>query len=138
MRVYLAAGFSHKDEIAEKTRELQALGVQVTSTWPWEEVKPATQLHEVSEEYLTTHAQRDINEINEADTIILFTQESTKPFCRGGRMHEFGYAHAAGKQLIVIGPRENIFHYLPTVTVYPSWETLILEIRPQLKFEFGE
>jgi nucleoside 2-deoxyribosyltransferase len=127
--VYLAAGFSRKDEIAEKSKELRLLGVQVTSTWPWEEVPANCTLADCSDTYHQDNAARDIAEINAADSIILFTQDPTKPFCRGGRMHEFGYAHARGKRLVVVGPRENIFHYLPTVNVYPTWEALIQELK---------
>jgi hypothetical protein len=37
-------------------------------------------------------------------------------------MHEFGYAMGRGKKLFVCGPRENIFHYLPNVTVCADFE----------------
>lgn len=82
----------------------------------------------VTDDYLIEHAAKDISEISEGDTIILFTQDPKLPFCRGGRMHEFGYAHAAGKRCIVVGPRENIFHYLPNVEVFPTWEALLAEV----------
>lgn len=39
---------------------------------------------------------------------------------RGGRHVEFGLALALDKKLVVIGPRENIFHYHPAVIAYPS------------------
>ena len=40
---------------------------------------------------------------------------------RGGRHAEFGIALALGKRVIVIGPRENVFHALPAVERYESW-----------------
>lgn len=129
MIAYIAAGYSRKNEMVEKIAELAHLGIQVTSTWPYEPHSPNSQLGEISDEDYLDLAKRDIAEINEADTVILFTQEPTKPFVRGGRMHEFGYAHAAGKRLIVIGPRENIFHYLPSVKVYHSWEAFTNEVK---------
>jgi nucleoside 2-deoxyribosyltransferase len=122
MKFYLAAGFSRKDEIAQKCRELEAVGHEVTCTWPWEDVSPNAGLQDVDCPFV---AHKDIAEIDASDGVILFTQEPTKPFLRGGRMHEFGYAHGKGKRLIVCGPRENIFHYLPGVEVYPTWQALL-------------
>ena len=40
---------------------------------------------------------------------------------RGGRHVEFGMGWAWGKRLIVVGPRENVFHLLPTVEQFDSW-----------------
>lgn len=125
MRFYLAAGFSRKNEIATKCTQLEGLGVGVTSTWPWEDAHPNATLEDVGEQHLLVHGAKDIKEIDEADGVILFTQEPTKPFVRGGRMHEFGYAHGKGKRLIVCGPRENIFHYLPGVEVFDTWDNLL-------------
>jgi nucleoside 2-deoxyribosyltransferase len=126
MKFYLAAGFSRKDEIAEKTRQLESKGIGVTSSWPWEDASPNATLQDVD---CPIVAAKDIAEIDAADGVILFTQEPTKPFVRGGRMHEFGYAQGKGKRLIVVGPRENIFHYLPNVHVYPTFEALLEVIR---------
>src|ERR1700689_4233102 len=112
MRVYIAAAFARKNEIAEKSQELENLGIKVTSTWPWEDAAPNSTMDEVGPEYLKRNARKDLNETVAADAIILFTQSPEKPFVRGGRMHEAGFAQAAGKSLLICGPRENIFHYL--------------------------
>ena len=44
---------------------------------------------------------------------------------RGGRHVEFGLALAAGKRLCIVGPRENIFHFLPRVEVFRSTDDLV-------------
>jgi nucleoside 2-deoxyribosyltransferase len=129
MRVYLAASYSRKKEIFERAEHLRSLGVEVTSTWMLEPHSPNSTLGELPFEEYVSLAERDLEEINEADTIILFTQDPTKPFVRGGRMHEFGYAHASSKRLIIIGPRENIFHYLPIVEVHHSWESFTRSLK---------
>jgi nucleoside 2-deoxyribosyltransferase len=131
LKFYLAAGFSRKEEIAAKSCQLVGIGVGVTSTWPTEKVNPNHSLNDVSDEYLRIHGEKDIREIDEADGVILFTQECTKPFVRGGRMHEFGYAHGRGKRLIVCGPRENIFHYIPGVEVFPTWNELVTALEAE-------
>lgn len=125
MKFYLAAGFSRKDEIADKAKQLMHMRIGVTSTWPWEDATPQATLADLGDQHLIVNGEKDIAEIDAADGVILFTQEPTQPFVRGGRMHEFGYAHGKGKRLIVCGPKENIFHYLPEVEVVPTWEALL-------------
>jgi nucleoside 2-deoxyribosyltransferase len=124
MKVYLAAGFARKQEIAEKSQELRSLGIMVTSTWPYEDMQPDAKLNEVTDEYWAENARRDLNEILAADALILFTHDPLIPFCRGGRMHEAGFAQGSGKTLLVCGPKENIFHWLPEVNQFDTWEAL--------------
>ena len=123
-KVYMAAGFARKNEIAEKSQELENLGIKVTSTWPWEEAAPNSTMDEVGPDYLTKNARKDLEEIIRADTLILFTHDPLIPFCRGGRMHEAGFAQGLGKTLMICGPRENIFHYLPEINQFNTWEEL--------------
>lgn len=132
MKFYLAAGFSRKDEIADKTKQLTDIGVGVTSSWPWEDAAPNSTLADVGYTHLLVNGAKDIAEIEAADGVILFTQDPRTPFVRGGRMHEFGYAHGKGKRLIVCGPRENIFHYLPLVEVFDTFEDLKDGLRGEL------
>lgn len=124
MKIYMAAGFSRKNEIAEKSQELENLGIKVVSTWPWEDAAPNSTMAEVGSDYLRKNARKDLNEILAADALILFTQDPEKPFVRGGRMHETGFAQALGKTLLICGPRENIFHYLPEFNQFDTWESL--------------
>jgi nucleoside 2-deoxyribosyltransferase len=128
MKFYLAAGFSRKNEMAEKAKQLQSMTIGVTSTWPWEDASPNASMADLGDEHLIVNGAKDIAEIDAADGVILFTQDPTIPFLRGGRMHEFGYAHGKGKRLIVCGPKENIFHYLPGVEVVESWEALLTQL----------
>lgn len=44
---------------------------------------------------------------------------------RGGRHVEFGMAIALGKRAIVVGSQENVFHLLPGVEVYATWEACL-------------
>ena len=47
--------------------------------------------------------------------VIVFTGE---PSTSGGLHTEFGMALALKKRLILVGPRENVFHTLPEVEYY--------------------
>ena len=125
MKLYLAAGFSRKHEMQDKSSKLERLGYEVISSWPWEEIAPTTTLAECTTEHLLKHGRIDIKEIENCDALLLFTQDPSIPFCRGGRMHEAGYAHALGKHVVVIGPRENIFHYLPEIGWYPTFDAFL-------------
>jgi nucleoside 2-deoxyribosyltransferase len=62
-----------------------------------------------------------LQDVLSADSIIAFTEEPRSDG-RGGRHVEFGVAVAMGKRLIVVGPRENAFHCLSEVAVYPTWK----------------
>src|SRR3990167_4827650 len=69
-------------------------------------------------------AEEDIQDLVKADTMIQFTG----PVRQGGRHVEFGYAIGSSfiNRLILIGERENVFHYLKNVEQYPDWESYCL------------
>ena len=46
-----------------------------------------------------------------ADAVIIFTETEYNP-CNRWRHVEFGLALAQDKGVIIVGPRENVFHYL--------------------------
>ena len=71
----------------------------------------------------SAYAETDIADIHAADTIVSFTGGGGK----GGRHVEFGLGIALGKRLVVIGPREHVFHTLPQVEQYPDLESFLLE-----------
>lgn len=138
MRVYIASAFSTIKEVRKQRDELKAIGIDCTSTWADETADPNIQMTDKSltDSFLLYTAITDIKDIDRSDAIVLITQEPTKPFVRGGRMHEFGYAMGRGKKLFVCGPRENIFHYLPTVTVCADFEeTKQALLKHQLEME---
>jgi nucleoside 2-deoxyribosyltransferase len=127
-KIYLAAMFSLKDEIAKRKAELQLLGYTITSTWTEEKASPTCSLKDYGEDYHTLYAGRDIEEINSCDVLVLFTVDPDKATLRGGRHFESGYATGKQKQVVVVGPRENIFHYLPEVVVLNSWNQFVEEL----------
>lgn len=71
----------------------------------------------------------DIGDIECADVFIAFSEPPRSTASRGGRHVEFGYAHALGKVIVVVGAPENLFHYLPFVLLYPDWETFLEEVQ---------
>jgi len=66
-----------------------------------------------------------------ADAVIVFTEIPNAVLATGGSHVEFGLALAQGKRVIVVGPRENVFHYLlPDSQIFATWNKA-LTIRRQ-------
>lgn len=123
MRVYIAARYTRKEEMKEVRRKLSEIGIASTSNWLEEPHSATTQLTELTNEQNTEYAEADLRDIDRADHVLFFSEADLTP--RGGRHVEFGYALAQGKRIHVVGPKENIFHYLPTVTNYDTLEAYL-------------
>ena len=116
MRVYLAGPFSWKDALKTYSLELNEMGIEVTSSWLDEEASPDSTLDQFSTEHNQKIANIDVADIERADVVAVFTINPLgPPKPRGGRHWETGYAQGRGKEVIIIGPKENIFHYLDNV-----------------------
>ena len=68
-------------------------------------------------------AEMDRDDVLRADALVLFTEEGERS--NGGRHVEFGLALATGKSIIVVGPKEHLFHRLPEVRVVASREEAV-------------
>jgi nucleoside 2-deoxyribosyltransferase len=121
-KVYLAARYSEKLEISEQAEIFRNNGIGVTSTWLEETHHPGTEMSEIHVDTLTDYANNDLRDIDLADWFVFHSVEPTIPTVRGGRHVEFGYALAKGKNILVVGPEENIFHHLPEVNHVSNWD----------------
>ena len=113
MKVYLAAAWSRRLEIKAVAERLTDLGVEVTSRWLTE----AGLATKASDKFLRESAYVDLADVDAADAIVRFTDNSTADFVAkqlisGARMVEFGYAKARGKTLYVVGGKQNVFDHL--------------------------
>lgn len=63
----------------------------------------------------------DWEDVNAAKIVISFTEPPRSTANRGGRHVEFGIALANKARVIVVGHRENIFHWLPIVEFFKTW-----------------
>ncbi len=131
MKIYLAAQYERHDEMRGVRDVLQALGHQVTSRWIDQhggdalEAATADQLDKEPEK-CAKFALADIEDLEAADTVMSFTRPGGGG--RGGRHVEFGYAIRGGKRLVLVGPREHVFHTLPQVEHYPDWPHLVMAL----------
>lgn len=114
MKTYLAARFPRREEMENLVPFFADLGFDITARWVFG-----------GEEGLTRAeiADLDLEDVENAECIILFTEKYGTPQPGGGRFVEFGYALAQGLRAIVIGDYENVFTHHKMVEVYPDLET---------------
>lgn len=124
-RIYLAARYSRRDELVQYAMRLRAQGHVITSRW-------LQGHHQVDDQGLSAEADptdrtrfalEDWSDLKGAEIVISFTEPPRSSNSRGGRHVELGAALALAKRVVVIGPRENVFHCLPQVEWYPDWRT---------------
>jgi hypothetical protein len=111
MRFYFAARFSKRFALRPFRQQLEALGHVCTSRW--------LDAEREDPEALGLCAQEDLIDIVTTDIVVNFT-EPPRDNSRGGRHCEFGIGLALNKKLVIIGPREHAFHFLPQVERFAS------------------
>lgn len=113
MRLYLCGSYDRRQEFLSYAAGLRALGHEIMSRWLEgnDDLSPERQ------------ASMDATDVLLSDCLITFTYPEGEGPSRGGRHVEFGIAWYTKKRLVVVGPRENIFHHFPEVEVYPDWPT---------------
>jgi nucleoside 2-deoxyribosyltransferase len=125
MRVYLAARYSRKNEISKLVPVFGTHGLSVCSRWLRETESPDCKLSDFSPEVCRNFAEVDWEDIEACDTFVFFSEDPLVGTPRGGRHVELGLALGLGKRVVVIGKHENIFHFLPCVTVYESLDKFL-------------
>jgi hypothetical protein len=145
---YLASRYSRREELCRYRSQLnhifKAIGWKVQARWLDGEHQWDGKMLEVANAYeggadqippeAARFAEDDWEDVLAADIVINFTEQPRSPngFGRGGRHVEYGIALGMGKQVIVVGHRENIFHLLPVVQFVPDWGDCILLLTEQL------
>jgi hypothetical protein len=134
--IYLAASYSRRLELLGYRKELEAAGHTVVSTWvDGHHEKPGQEAVDdgdgkrfnAPDEDVAGWASEDVADVLASDCIISFTGTGG----RGGRhvefgiglgMKEMGQIEYPDMRLMIVGPREHVFHYLPGVEVYADWD----------------
>ena len=109
--IYVAAPYELRNEATQAMVTLEKHGHSITSRWLWE-----------TEENGPTPADKDLEDIRMADTLLVLHPEEFEYKGTGGRHFEMGYAVALGKNIVLVGRRTNNFHHLNCVTVVESVE----------------
>jgi hypothetical protein len=144
---YLASRYGRRLELADYAEQLRKLGHQVTSRWlegqhqaDELEVAAAGEVHQVPE-IARRFAEEDVEDVTFADVVVAFSEPPRSSASRGGRHVEFGMAlgwvlagyrslDGGRRQVVVIGQRENVFHCLREVAVFPDWASFVATVDP--------
>ena len=109
--VYLSACFERQREMRYKRKELEQLGYVVTGSWIDEGE---------GEKRSSIIAMRDWHDVASARVFVLFTEPLV---CKSGGKHvEMGIAYQLGQEIVLVGPRGNVFHHLEGVRQFDTWE----------------
>ena len=152
MRVYIASVFADKDRVRARSIELNEAGIETTSRWANEEAPANSKATDKSFTYMRQTAAMDLDDIMAADVLVLTSPTDAEmvnltshQLGRGGRHFESGvvygmmlaaeklYGQRAGRQLVLLGRRENVFHFLdgqdeakayPAIVQLDTWEEM--------------
>lgn len=100
LTAYIAASWTQREKLRGIRRQLQALGIRVTSQW-------IDTSYGYDDGDFPREANRDMADVRRADFLILDTQDKDS---RGGRDWEAGYAVGLGKRIVRCGPVITPFH----------------------------
>lgn len=117
MKVYISARYDRYEEMLSVAKLLEEDGHKVTSRWVMGD-------HKDTPDNGSDYAYEDWNDLDEADGFVAFTELSSVGYNRGGRHVEFGIALAEDKFIVIVGPEENVFHYIDYVVKVESVEEL--------------
>lgn len=148
-RYYFAARYSRHPEMRGYRDELAAAIPDAVVTSRWIDCHDGELDSSYTPDYLNAHpeecwkhGQADLEDLASADAIVSFTGDGGGG--KGGRHIEHGVAiayvdnHAwmhlgepghEAFRLIVVGPREHIFHCHPRTEVYATWRDLLASLR---------
>jgi nucleoside 2-deoxyribosyltransferase len=123
MKVYIAARIEDREQAEGIKKELEGHGVEVTAAWI--RIEGELKLEEipdekVREEERQKRLQMDLDQVKDADALVLYKPLSAHRNTTGGHHVETGYALAFGKPVFLIGTRENIFHWHPLVKEFDT------------------
>lgn len=131
-KIYLAASYARKNEMRGVRDVLVAAGHTVTSTWidrpdDLEGLSTDKKKRFMQETPLiyVGFAQQDIDDLCNASVLIMFTGDDKST---GGRHTEFGIAMVLGIEVVIVGPRENVFHCFDSIWHHNSWAELCTDL----------
>lgn len=126
MRWYLAASFSRQEEMRGYRTALLNQGEEVQARWITDHT---SSVEHDTDDQRTEDAIHDIEDITKCEAVMFFSETPDAPGIRkrGGRHVEYGIALALNKRVVIIGERENVFHYLPSVEIYSDFNAFMEE-----------
>lgn len=114
--IYIASLYSRREEMEGYADILTQAGFKITARWVYG-----------GEEGLDREAiaELDLDDVDDADMVLSFTSPYGTYTKGGGRHVEFGYGLARGKDVVIVGELENVFHHVPEVRQFKTLEEFI-------------
>lgn len=127
MKLYIA---SHSQEAARNLMaHLELAGHKVVSSWVTLDTKFGRGLAAYTDAERTALAVTDETEVRAATDGLVLVAEEEGRFVPGGKHVETGIALALRRPVYVLGRRENLFHWHPSVVVVATVDALLDELR---------
>lgn len=110
MRIMLSAPYELRPVMEAYSRHLEHSGHVVTSRW-------VTGAHELNSEVLLPgYCLEDEQDVKDANVLLFYAGPGArKRKMRGGAHTEVGMALAQGKTVLILGSRQNVFHFHPNI-----------------------
>jgi nucleoside 2-deoxyribosyltransferase len=109
MKIYLAAPWAHRGDMAGIAAQIEGLGHSLT--WKWWETPDIPEGDWGNETKLREQAKNDLEGVRSADLVVVINSAKSE-----GKAFEQGVAISHGKPIIIVGKRgehsQNVFHYL--------------------------
>jgi nucleoside 2-deoxyribosyltransferase len=122
MRLYIA---SHSQDTARRLKDtVEAAGHTVVSQWVTADLKFSHCTATYTHEERISLALLDEADVRRSDALILMAEEEGN-WVPGGKHVETGIALALGKPVVVLGHRENVFHWHPRVQIASTVDELL-------------
>ena len=118
LKIYIASRWDDREDALLIKKFIEDKGLVCTSTWltPHDE-QGMDALKNAAIEKPRQRAVKDFEDIDDADVYLVYSPKKSHRNGTGGKHVELGWALAHGKRCVLIGERENIFHYHPMVSV---------------------
>lgn len=133
MRIYLAARYSRRLELCGYRDQLHAMGHNVQACWldGSHQISDDGSASERAAALRAKFARDDMNDVLDCQTLIAFTEPPRSNASRGGRHVELGIALGRLRRVMIVGPRENVFCWLPEVRQFDTWEECLASIKDE-------
>jgi len=141
MKIYLAARYSRREELCKYREKLSNLGHVVTSRWlngDHQIDNDGEPIGESGESLVEGHnssdgasvlrkkfAKEDVEDVIKSDLLIAFTEVPRSTNSRGGRHVEMGLAIGRHISVMIVGPRENVFCWLPYISQHETFDSAV-------------
>lgn len=130
MKIYIASAYARREAMAAYQATLRNMGFECTARWVdglYADVDTSKMNNAAFETFQAGCAAADLYDMDISDMIICFTHDTI-----GGSGHhvEVGYClgrdrSAVRKQVVIVGPRLNVFHYANGVRHFETFEQLV-------------